>query len=84
MGSRSVNHTGEEGDNVDKVRAHRRELLRAVMIKAQLTPDEIAPIMGRHRATVYRWLSGDNPVPASVEAWLLNVAPQIFRGGVES
>jgi predicted transcriptional regulator len=69
---------------VDKVRAHRRELLRAVMIKAQLTPDEIASAMGRHRVTVYKWLAGDHPVPASVEQWLLNVAPQLFRGEADA
>jgi len=69
----------------DQVRYHRRELLRMVMIRGGLSPDEMAEVMGRHRATVYRWLSGDSPVPSGVEAWLLQVAPQVVQTqGVES
>ena len=69
----------------DQVRYHRRELLRMVMIRGGLSPDEMADTLGRNRRTVYRWLSGDSPVPAAVERWLLQVAPQVVQTqGVES
>jgi hypothetical protein len=61
------------------VRDQRRELLRAVMIRGDISPDEMAETLGRHRTTVYRWLSGHSPVPDGVERWLLRVAPDIFR-----
>jgi DNA-binding XRE family transcriptional regulator len=68
----------------DKVRQHRRELLRMVMIRGGLSPDEMAETLGRNRRTVYRWLSGDSPVPGAVERWLLQVAPQVVQTqGVE-
>ena len=67
-----------------KVRDHRRELLRMVMIRGGLSPDEMAEVMGRNRRTVYRWLSGDSPVPGAVEKWLLQVAPRVVQSqGVE-
>lgn len=56
----------------------RRELLRVVMRRAGMVPEEMASVLARDRVTVYRWLNGSRPVPAVVERWLLDVAPQVI------
>jgi len=60
------------------VRDHRRELLRTVMIRADMNPEEFADVIARDRVTVYRWLAGTRPVPNVVEKWLLRMAPSII------
>jgi len=60
------------------VRDHRRELLRTVMIKADMNPEEFAQVLARDKVTIYRWLAGTRPVPGVVERWLLNMAPVII------
>lgn len=57
----------------------RRELLKAVMRRADLVPEDVASVLARDRVTVYRWLNGSRPVPAAVERWLLSVAPQVIE-----
>jgi hypothetical protein len=61
-----------------RVKDHRRELLRTVMIKADMNPEEFADVIARDRVTVYRWLAGTRPVPNVVEKWLLRMAPSII------
>jgi len=65
------------------IRDHRRELLRTVMIKAEMGPDEFADVIARDRVTVYRWLAGTRPVPGVVEKWLLRMAPRIIEQSQE-
>ena len=42
--------------------------------------DFAARYLARDQSTVYRWLSGDTPVPAVVERWLRDHATDIIKG----
>jgi transcriptional regulator with XRE-family HTH domain len=60
----------------------RQELVRVLFRRSGCSNvDEFAELIGKSRATVYRWLSGETRVSDTSERWLLRVAGQIVSEG---
>jgi len=52
-------------------KSERRRLLIDSINRVNMTPEDFAArVLARDRSTVYRWLSGESPIPRSVEKFL--------------
>ena len=64
------------------VREVRRMALVEAIKESGLSPSQFAArYLARRESTIYRWLSGESPVPAVVADWLDEHAPALMEVG---
>jgi len=67
---------------VSGVQEVRRLALVEAIKESGLSPaDFCAKYLARDRSTIYRWLSGDRPIPSVVADWLDAHAPELMEVG---
>jgi len=59
----------------------RLALVEAIRCSGLSPADFCAKYLARNRSTIYRWLSGESPVPSVVADWLDEHAPALMEVG---
>lgn len=59
----------------------RLALVDAIRYSGLSPADFCAKYLARDRSTIYRWLSGDRPIPSVVADWLDEYAPELMGVG---